>query len=169
MAIKFLASLFGGGPARPVAEQHEVAEIAIVHELETSQASLVALRSELRLSGADLPTVAYSQFWQIDDLVSALVAYMQRSGASTEQRVLLDAIITDYLPTSLRKYLMLPSSARREDSPESRVLFVQLATLYSTSRNLDEQVRSGAATELAIHGRFLKDKFDLSSLHLEGI
>jgi hypothetical protein len=55
-----------------------------------------------------------------------------------------------------------------EGSPESDVLFAQLATLRSTALNLDNQVRSGTATELAIHGRFLQDKFDLSSLHLEG-
>lgn len=169
MVGKFLGSLFGNGPTHhTVAEQRYVVEDERADELGASKAALSALRSDLRLNAAELPTVAYSQFRQIDDLITALVSHMQASGASTEQCVLLGAIVSDYLPTSLRTYLMLPKSARRDDSPESRVLFAQLSTLHSTAVNLNNQVRSGAATELAIHGRFLQDKFDLSSLHLEG-
>lgn len=169
MVGKFLGSLFGNGStSRAVAEQQPVVEDERANELAASKVALGSLRRELRLNGAELPTVAYSQFRQIDDLITALIAHMQGSGASTEQSVLLGALVSDYLPTSLRTYLMLPKSSRQEDSPESGVLFAQLATLRSTALNLDNQVRSGAATELAIHGRFLQDKFDLSSLHLEG-
>jgi hypothetical protein len=170
MVGKFLGSLFGNGSTQhAVAEQTYVVEDERAAELDASTAALNALRCDLRLSAASLPTVAYSQFRQIDDLITALVTHIRASGASTEQCVLLGAIVGDYLPTSLSTYLMLPKSARRDDSPESRALYTQLSMLHSTAVNLNNQVRSGAATELAIHGRFLRDKFDLSSLHLEGI
>jgi hypothetical protein len=169
MVGKFLGSLFGNAVTTPaVAEQRGVVKDEGDDELATSEVALIALRRVLRFNGAELPTVAYSQFRQIDDLLAALIVHMQKSGASTEQCVLLEAIVSDYLPTSLHTYLMLKKSSRHEDSPESGVLFAQLATLHSTALDLDNQVRSGAATELAIHGRFLQDKFDLSSLHLEG-
>jgi hypothetical protein len=64
--------------------------------------------------------------------------------------------------------LMLASSSRTDESSETTVLLEQLGTLYSTVLNLDNQVRTGAITELAVHGQFLKDKFDIDGLHLEG-
>ena len=170
MVGKFIGSLFGAAAARnsdadqgpaPVLDQN-------VMDLDTSRASLDALRIEFRRAGRELPTLIYSQFRQIDDLLAPLVAHMQQAGASTEQVVLAGAIIGDYLPTSLRTYLMLPKSSRVDSSRETTTLLAQLATLHSTVLNLNQQVRSGAATELAIHGRFLQDKFDLGSLHLEG-
>ena len=169
MVGKFLGSLFGNGStSHAVAERRYVVEDERADELAASKVALTELRRILRLNGAELPTVAYSQFRQIDDLLAVLIAHLQGSGVSTEQSILLGAIVGDYLPTSLQKYLMLGKSFRREGSPESHTLCAQLATLYSTALNLDNQVRSGAATELAIHGRFLQDKFDLGSLHLEG-
>jgi hypothetical protein len=170
MVGKFLGSLFGNGStSHAVAEQRDVVQDERAEELAASKVALTELRRVLHLNGAELPTVAYSQFRQIDDLLGVLIAHMQESGVSTEQSVLLGAIVSDYLPTSLQKYLMLGKSSRHEGSPESRALYAQLATLHSTALSLDNQVQSGAATELAIHGRFLQDKFDLGSLHLEGI
>jgi hypothetical protein len=168
MVGKFLGSLFGNGASAPVAEQRNAAEDERAGELAATKLSLDALRRDVRINGAQLPTVAYSQFRQIDDLVATLLAHLQKFGASTEQSVLLGAIVTDYLRTSLDTYLMLPRASRREDSSESQVLLAQLATLHTTVLDLDRQVRSGTATELAIHGRFLQDKFDLTSLHLGG-
>lgn len=169
MVGKFLGSLFGNGASAPaVAEQRHAAEDERAVELVATKLSLDALRRDLRLNGAQLPTIAYSQFRQIDDLVATLIAHLQKFGASTEQSVLLGAIVSDYLRTSLDTYLMLPRASRREDSSESQVLLAQLATLHTTALDLDRQVRSGTATELAIHGRFLQDKFDLTSLHLGG-
>lgn len=169
MVGKFLGSLFGNGASAPaVSEQRHAAEDERADELAATKLSLDALRRDVRINGAQLPTVAYSQFRQIDDLVATLLAHLQKFGASTEQSVLLGAIVTDYLRTSLDTYLMLPRASRREDSSESQVLLAQLATLHTTVLDLDRQVRSGTATELAIHGRFLQDKFDLTSLHLGG-
>ena len=115
-----------------------------------------------------MPTLVYSQFRQIDDLLAPLMVHMEKTGASAEQVVLAGAVIGDYLPTSLRTYLMLPKSVRVHGSHETSTLLAQLGTLHSTVQDLNQQVRSGTATELAIHGRFLQDKFDLGSLHLEG-
>ena len=63
---------------------------------------------------------------------------------------------------------MLAAGSRRDDSADTKVLLEQFDTLYSTVKNLDNQVRTGAITELAVHGQFLRDKFDIDGLHLEG-
>ena len=170
MVGKFLGSLFGPAAARssnteqgpdPVLDQNAV-------DLAASGTALDALRSETRQAGGEVPTLVYSQFRQLDDLLAPLMVHMQKTGASAEQVVLAGAVIGDYLPTSLRTYLMLPKSVRVYGSRETATLLAQLATLHSTVLDLNQQVRSGTATELTIHGRFLQDKFDLGSLHLEG-
>ncbi|MBO1268287.1 hypothetical protein [Arthrobacter cavernae] len=168
MVAKFLGSLFGNSTGQQsVAEQLPSGSPA-EDELKATAAALEELRRNVRSSGAQLPTVVYSRFRQLDDILGALIGYIEESTASTEQRVLLDAIITDYLPSPLRTYLMLPAASRLDDSRDTAVLLEQLGMLESTARNLDNQVRTGAITELAVHGRFLRDKFDLGSLHLEG-
>lgn len=171
MVANFLGSLFGGGAASrpaavPGAESPAVDPSA--DELTVTAAALEELRRTVLAHGAELPPLVVSQVLQLADILRALIGYIGRSGASTEQRVLLNAVITDYLPSPLRAYLMLAAGSRRDDSADTTVLLEQFDVLYSTVKNLDNQVRTGAITELAVHGQFLRDKFDIDGLHLEG-
>ncbi|MDR7081815.1 hypothetical protein J2X01_001096 [Arthrobacter ginsengisoli] len=172
MVAKFLGSLFGGGAvsrsaAAAGAESPAPADPA-ADELTVTGAALEELRRTVLGNGAELPTVVVSQVLQLADVLGALIRYIGRSGASTEQQVLLNAVITDYLPSPLRAYLKLAAASRTDDSADTAVLLEQFDTLYSTVGNLDNQVRTGAITELAVHGQFLRDKFDIDGLHLEG-
>ena len=172
MVAKFLGSLFGGGAASrsaavPGAESQPAGDPA-ADELTVTGTALEELRRTVLGNGAELPTVVVSQVLQLADILRALIGYVGQSGASTEQRVLLNAVITDYLPSPLRAYLMLAAASRTDESADTKVLLEQLDTLYSTAQNLDNQVRTGAITELAVHGQFLRDKFDIDGLHLEG-
>ena len=172
MVANFLGSLFGSGAAPRSAavagaESPLVADPA-ADELAVTGAALEELRRTVLGNGAQLPTIVVSRLLQLADILRALIGYIGRTGASTEQRVLLNAVITDYLPSPLRAYLMLAAGSRRDESTDTAVLLEQLDTLYSTVQNLDNQVRTGAITELAVHGQFLRDKFDIDGLHLEG-
>jgi hypothetical protein len=172
MVANFLGSLFGGGEAPRSAavagaEPSPAADPA-ADELTVTGNALEELRRTVLGNGAQLPTVVVSQVLQLTDILRALIGYIGRSGASTEQRVLLNAVITDYLPSPLQAYLLLAAGSRQDDSADTRVLLEQFDTLYSTVKNLDNQVRTGAITELAVHGQFLRDKFDIDGLHLEG-
>lgn len=172
MVAKFFGSLFGSGAVPPPPAGQPPAPDAAVdpaaEELTATAAALEELRKTALVKGAELPTVVVSQMLQLVDVLRALIRYIGRSGASTEQRVLLNAVITDYLPAPLRAYSMLAAGSRSDDSADTAVLLEQLDTLYSTAQNLDNQVRTGAITELAVHGQFLRDKFDIDGLHLEG-
>jgi hypothetical protein len=168
MVAKFLGSLFGNSAvSRSVVEQQPVDDPA-GDELAATSAALEELRGMALGKGAELPTVVLSQVLQLVDILRALIPYIGQSGASTEQRVLLNAVIMDYLPAPLRAYSMLTADSRTDGSADTAVLLEQLDTLYSTAQNLDNQVRTGAITELAVHGQFLRDKFDIDGLHLEG-
>ncbi len=176
MVAKFLGSLFGSGAdPRPAAGAGAGQPDAVSGPADPAAEELAATKAahrDLRLTvlghGAELPTLVVSQVLQLLDILGALIGYIERSGASTEQRVLLHAVITDYMPAPLQTYLLLDRRARSVGSAETSVLLEQLDTLYSTAKDLDHQVRTGAVTELAVHGQFLRDKFNVDGLRLEG-
>lgn len=168
MVAKFLGSLFGNGASTgPVADGHVPVD-PVIEELAGIGRLLSGLRADTLRNGARLPTIVVSQVLYLVDTLQALHGYINQTGASTEQLVLLAAIAGDYLPVPLRSYALLGTVSRSEDSSETAVLLEQLETLRSTVENLDNQVRTGAVTELAVHGQFLRDKFDIDGLHLEG-
>ncbi|WP_430297470.1 hypothetical protein [Sinomonas sp. B1-1] len=166
MVAKFFGSLFGGAEREPRRVLDEHLPLTQEQELEQTRLALTELRSAVRRAGAVLPVLASSRLRQTDDLLAALIGYIAEHGASTEQRVLLNAMVTDYLPTSLRVYRALPASTHAEDSPEAEKLLEQLDILHSTALDLDNQVRTGAIAELSVHGRFLQDKFDVGGIRL---
>lgn len=166
MVAKFFGSLFGGAGREPDHTTDEQLPLTQAEELEQTRAALGALRSAIRRAGAVLPTLASSHVRQTEDLLGNLIDYIAENGASTEQRVLLNAVITDYLPTSLRVYRALPPETHAAGSPESEKLLEQLDILHSTALDLDHQVRTGAIAELSVHGRFLQDKFDVGGIRL---
>ncbi|QDY89078.1 hypothetical protein E7Y32_01710 [Arthrobacter sp. UKPF54-2] len=171
MVANFLGSLFGGGAAprsAAVAGAAPTADDSAGDELTITGAALEELRRTVLTNGAKLPPLVVSQVLQITDILRSLIGYIRQSGASTEQGVLLEAVVTDYLPSPLHAYLRLGSASRTDGSTDTTVLLEQLDVLHSTVRNLDNQVRTGAITELAVHGQFLRDKFDIDGLHLEG-
>jgi signal transduction histidine kinase len=121
--------------------------------------ALDGLRAAVRRAGRELPGVLTSQLRQIDDLLRTTVATVVSQGASTEQRVLLAAMISDYIPTPLRAYLALTEHDRSDDSRATLMFSGQLAVLEETIHDLLNQIRIGAIAELSTHGRFLADKF----------
>ncbi len=134
------------------------ASVALSDDEQTARA-LDRLRDTVRRSGRALPGVLTSQLRQIDDLLRTVVATIEAQDASTEQRVLLAAMIGDYIPTPLRAYLALTDEDRTDDSRATLIFSRQLALLEETIHDLLNQIRIGAIAELSTHGRFLADKF----------
>ncbi|MDK1328294.1 hypothetical protein [Arthrobacter sp. zg-Y1143] len=167
MAIgRFFGSLFGNTPepAAELAQQGDQPPSGPDAEHRETVRSLVNLRTAVRRAGAALPPMVSSMVRQIDDILAPLLEYVGSNGASTEQRVLLNAIITNYLPTPLRAYVALNDRERTDDSEATALLVEQLTILEGIARDLENQVRTGAIAELSTHGRFLDDKFSPSSL-----
>jgi hypothetical protein len=167
---KFMDNLFKGSQApsspAPVSADRpsEVAET----EDEATARALVTLRTAMRSAGGELPTLLVSRLAQIDDLLRVVIETVSAQGASTEQHVLLDAMIRDYLPTPLRAYLALPERDREPASAATLQFSTQLGILEETIGDLLNQIRIGAIAELSTHGRFLADKFAAPTLTLDG-
>lgn len=150
--------LFGGGsPAPEVPGQPALDPIA--QEIAQMGAAVDKLRASVRRSGSHLPPLLFSQLRQLGDLLREAVADISIRGCSTEQRVLLNAMICNYIPAPLQAYLSLPPAHHDEESRATFMLAEQLATLRETLDDLLNQIRIGAVEELSTHGRFLADKF----------
>ena len=136
-------------------------------EISGIAASLASLRVEVRHAGGVLPTILTSRINQVCDLLGTVLTTAEQQGASTEQRYLLNAMITDYLPSPMRSFLALPETDRDDASRSTAVFADQLGILEETIRDLLNQVRIGAIEELSTHGRFLAEKFAAPSLRLD--
>ncbi|MBE1875744.1 hypothetical protein [Myceligenerans pegani] len=98
-----------------------------------------------------------------------IVARWDELAGAPEQRYLVESIVGDYLPTSLRRYLDLPRRVRVEvrggTSPQ-RELVAQLELLAEEAGRIRDAVYSRALDALDDHGRFLREKFKRSELDL---
>lgn len=157
MIGRFVGGLFGGGSNEPTPTAAPVDTLA--QELDQIEASLEKLRSSIRRSGSRLPTVLSSQLLQLADAMEDALTEVRITGSSTEQRVLLNAMICSYVPEPLQSYLSLPPVHHEEGSKTSGMFEEQLSTLFETLADLTNQIRIGAVEELSTHGRFLNDKF----------
>ncbi|MFB2579615.1 hypothetical protein ACEXQD_00055 [Herbiconiux sp. P15] len=126
---------------------------------ERTARELDELRALERRSGRELPGIVSSRLRQIDDVLRVVVATIAAQDASTEQRVLLEAMITDYIATPLHAFLALPAPDRAEASRATELFARQLELIEETIHDLLNQIRIGAIAELSTHGRFLADKF----------
>ena len=165
---KFVDSLFKG-QATPAVPSVVAEPRAAETEDQATARALALLRTAVQSAGSELPTLLSSRLAQIDDLLRDVIEMVAAQNASTEQRVLLDAMIRDYLPTPLRSYLALPDAERTNASSATLQFSAQLGILEETIKDLLNQIRIGAIAELSTHGRFLADKFAAPSLTLDGL
>lgn len=130
--------------------------------------ALDALRADVRRAGGQLPTLISSQLNQITDVLRLVITAVDEEDGSAEQQYLLNAVVTDYLPTPLAAFLALGEEDRTDGAEPTLQFASQLVLLEETIRDLLNQVRIGAVAELSTHGRFLADKFTGPELTLDG-
>ena len=162
-------------PARPSASPGEAvapAGAAVASALGAGSADaatdLDRLVRTIEAGGGRLPTLVTSRLLQIVDVLREATALIEAQGASTEQRVLMEQLVEDHVPTPLGRYLTLPAADRTDGSRPTTLFVDQLGLVHETVLDFTNQVRLGAIEELSTHGRFLRSKFDEPSLRLEG-
>lgn len=116
---------------------------------------LDTLAIKVRKSGNDIPTAVYSKLRVIDDVLHSLLRYIAVQGCSTEQEYFLNAMVTDYIPTTLDKYLQLSPVDKGDDKPSAVLLMEQFDKLEDKARDLAQMVRSGAVAELSTQAYFI--------------
>jgi hypothetical protein len=122
-------------------------------------AELDKLAIKVRANGNDIPTAVYSKLRIIDDVLRSLLKYIASQGASTEQEVFLENMVTKYIPDALNAYLNLSPADKGDNSNTALLLLQQYDTLELKARDLANQVRTGAIAELSIQATFIDEKF----------
>ncbi len=132
--------------------------------------SFEELRWRLRASGSRLPVEVLPRFGQIEDVVLPLLAHVARNAPSVEEEIAVQALLVDYLPTTVNRFLALNPQfvdERRADGRSSvDDLVDQLVALHAAARDLSRAIALHDAADLEAQGRFLRAKFDRSGLAL---
>ncbi|WP_432491388.1 hypothetical protein [Kineococcus auxinigenes] len=122
-------------------------------------------------AGGRLPDGAVPAVREVEDVLRPLLAHVARRGAQVEEMHNLEAIVTEYLPQALERYLDLPEDyALHHRGPAGTTpaeeLVKQLGLLLEGARELQQAVYDHDARLLSEQGRFLDAKFRRSDLDL---
>ncbi|MCI2240175.1 hypothetical protein MN205_17045 [Kineococcus sp. TRM81007] len=122
-------------------------------------------------AGGRLPDGAVPAVRDLDDVLRPVLEHVARRGAQVEELHNLEAIVTEYLPGALDRYLELPEDyALNHRGPSGATpaeeLLNQLGLLLEGARELQQAVHDHDARLLHEQGRFLDAKFRRSDLDL---
>jgi hypothetical protein len=123
-----------------------------------------------RRAGGRLPVAALPQLGRIEDLLRPLLDHLVTNPPSVEEEIAVQAMLTDYLPTTVGTYIGLNRQFAETPRPDGRTagddLIEQLVMLEGAAQELSLAVYAHDAQQLATHGRFLSTKFSGSDLDL---
>lgn len=126
-----------------------------------------ALVLEVNRSAGDLPPIAVVLARAVTDTVDDVLGSPEVDRLDIGVRVAIHAILTDYLPGSLRSYI---GAVRVADGPEvttaTSAIVEQLTTLRASVAELAAASNQRDLQALQVQGRFLQDKFGGSELDL---
>ena len=149
-------------PAVPAAPEQSFAEQMLSQLSGTSAAA--------RRAGDRLPVAALPRLGLIEDLLNPLLDHLRTSPPSVDEEIAVQAMVGDYLPTTLNAYLSMNTEFAQQTRADGRTpgddLLEQLATLEQAIRELTQAVYAHDAQELQVQGRFLSTKFNRSDLDL---
>lgn len=159
----------GGGAAEPERQRDpEPAPDGAFGERMASE--LERVRWNARRAGGHLPVAALPRLGQIEDVLLGLVDHLDSNPPTAEEEFAVQAMITDYLPTSLSAYIGLNKQVANTVRPDGRTagddLLEQLVLLQDEAQKLSTAVYAHDAQQLATQGRFLRTKFGGTDLDL---
>jgi hypothetical protein len=133
-------------------------------------AELESLRWSARRAGDVLPVAALPLLGEIEDVLFPLATHLIANPPSIDEEIAIEAMVTDYLPTSVNSYVGLSGETATRPRADGRTpgddLIDQLVVLGAAARELSQAVFAHDADQLATHGRFLGAKFSRSDLDL---
>jgi len=110
------------------------------------------------MSGS-ISTSVYSQLRTIDDILRPLLEYLKTHDIVMEQKVLIQSIITDYVPTPLETFKLLPENDKVDGGKGDLLLTQQYDTIEANTRELAAEIYGRVLSELSTQAIFIKNKF----------
>lgn len=118
-----------------------------------------------------MPEGGVPQVREVEDVLRPLLHYLVAHPATEAEMLGVRAMINDYLPTTVRSFLKLPTSfaeTHRNRAGRTPVdeLLLQLELLAEGAQEYATAIYAGDAQRLTNQGRFLESKFARSELSL---
>jgi hypothetical protein len=137
---------------------------------ERMTAKLDEIGRTARRAGGTLPIATLPQLGRIEDVLRPLLTHLVTNPPSVEEEIAVEAMLTDYLPTTVNTYIgmnrQFAETARADGRTPGDDLVEQLVMLEGAAQELSHAVYAHDAQQLATHGRFLSTKFSGSDLDL---
>jgi hypothetical protein len=102
---------------------------------------------------------AYSLVRQVDDVLRPLMTYIERQPLIVDHEVLIQNILTEYIPTPIQTYMRLDAADRGDNSQADLLLRQQFATIRDNMLELAESIRSAGLKELSVQAGFISERF----------
>jgi hypothetical protein len=128
------------------------------------------IRWKARGAGSKLPVGALPQLGRIEDVLQPLLEHLIANPPNVDEEIAVQALVTDYLPTTLNAYIGLNRQFAISVGADGRTagddLLDQLVTLANAAEDLGRAVYAHDGDQLKTQGRFLTTKFQQSDLAL---
>ena len=168
LRIKAALGLEPERPPAPVAPAAPPTPAQLVARLEEDLRGLVR---RVNAAGGRLPDGAVPKVREIEDVLRPLLRRAERRQPGAEHMHDLEAIVREYLPSAVDRYLDLPeqyalTGRTAAGTTPAEELLSQLGLLHEGAVQLERAVHDADAQALATQGRFLDAKFRRSDLDL---
>lgn len=166
-------------PSQDIEQDHDVAQLADLATHLTSQEEATQLGRELisivrrvNRAGGQMPPGAIPAVHEVEDELRPLLEYLQVNEVTEAEMIPVRALVTDYLPTTMDRFIALPpefaaTHRGRHGLTPAQDLLTQLRILAEAAQECALAIYKGDAMELANQGRFLQAKFTRSDLDLD--
>lgn len=152
-------TLFGGWRGRNTQPAPIISALLEPTFVQRTNAQLSELGKLVAQASGVLSPQAYSLSRQVDDIIRSLLPYIEKQPLIMEHEVIIQSILTDYIPTPIATYLRLDSADRVYGSKADLLLCQQFATIRDNMWDLAEQIRDAGLKELSIQAGFISERF----------
>lgn len=144
----------------------DTAPITVVSPLSTepsfvdkAQQQLDALAVFIKQISNRISPVVYSKLRDMDDTLRPLLVYLKTHDIIVEQEVTLQSFLTDYIPTPLNTFLVLPAEEQEEGGKADLLLIQQYDTLEKSARDFADSIYERTLAALSTQAIFIENKF----------
>lgn len=140
-----------------------------------NQLTVEDIRNELeelvRSVRGKLPNDVMERVVSIKESITEVLPQIVDLGGSDYNIFLIQQTALDYLPSALERYLNLPKAYAnihpvKDGKTAKQLLLEQLNLLDAEMKSVVQEVYRNDTQQLIVHGRFLQDKFQKSSLDI---
>ena len=149
----------------------ETADSAV--EVKTIQANISKLRADIQNHSNRIPDEIMAASETIFDTLEEIVPRWQEINSFSDQKYVINSIITDYFPNSITNYMNLPKSYYRKGVKNQAAdeITEQLDIMLKALEKIRDSLYAGVEQDIKTQSRFLKDRFvtseESSSLRLK--